>query len=48
VFDTAQVPASVPVVLSSRISMFPPVLSEATPASKEVAPEPKSTPYTFM
>src|SRR3954470_18667732 len=40
---TAQVPIRVPVRLSRCSSTLPPLASEATRASKEVAPAPKST-----
>src|SRR5579862_3124114 len=46
--ETAQVPISVPLRLSRCSSMFPPLVLEATRASKEVAPAPKSTLRTLM
>jgi hypothetical protein len=45
---TVQVPTSVPDVLPSRISIFPPEPADETRAEKEVAPEPKLTPRTLM
>ena len=45
--DTAQVPTKVPVLLSRRTSMLPPLPAEATRTSSEVAPPPKSTPLTL-
>jgi hypothetical protein len=48
VLETAQVPTSVPVWLSSRTSMFPPLPADATLTSSEVAPEAKSTPLILM
>src|SRR6185312_11769934 len=46
--ETAQVPICVPLRLSRCSSMFPPLPFEATRASKEVAPVPKSTLLTLM
>lgn len=48
VAETAQVPTSVPVALSRRSSMLPPLDAEATLASKDTAPVPKSTFFTLM
>lgn len=39
---TTHVPAKLPVGLSRRISRFPPLVAEATLASNDAAPEPKS------
>ena len=48
VLDTAHVPTTEPVKASRWSSMFPPLPPEATRASKDVAPLPKSTPFTLM
>jgi len=45
---TVQVPTTVPPVPSSRSSMRPPDVAEATRAVNEVAPAPKATPFTLM
>ena len=46
--ETAQVPITVPVRLSRCSSMLPPLVFEATRASNDVAPVPKSTFLTLM
>lgn len=44
---TVQVPTTGPLALSSRTSIRPPLVAEATRAVNEVAPPPKATPLTF-
>ena len=46
--EIAQVPTSVPVALSRRSSMLPPLDAAATLAAKDTAPVPKSTEPTLM
>ena len=45
---TVQVPTSVPLTLSRRSSMRPPLVAEATRALNDAAPAPKATPLTLM
>jgi hypothetical protein len=45
---TVQVPTTGPLALSSRTSIRPPVVAEATRAENEEAPVPKATPLTLM